>query len=283
MDSNPDTGAAFRKRKNSVLLLWAARAYCDEMPVKSVGTDSGTAAYFCTDKVAVPGTEPRTEMEVIRQGTVDGVPVGILLNTGSTQTFVRRNLVPENNIVVGKTVSVSCIHGESTQLADIDVMIGGNHFRVRAGVSDKLPVQLLLGHDVPKLSGLLGTSVGSTSSQSSAGSRSESSVGSRSESSVGSTSSESIVGSISSQSSVGVSSTSSESNVDSSSPVTSGSLDAVAVTTQAQSRRQGEGVGQAVVTAEPESEENPRMDFDDELFGDSRESTRLTRRQKRYD
>ena len=204
---------------------------------------------------------------------MDGVPVKILLDTGSTRTFVRCNLVPKNKIVVGKTVSVSCIHGESTRypLADLDVTIGGNQFRVRAGVSDKLPVPLLLGRDVPELSRLLGTSVGNTSSECSVGSiSSQSSVGSRStssESSVGNASSESSVGSISSQSSVGSSSTSSESNigstssessVDSSSPVTSGSLDAVevvAVTTQAQSRRQGEGVGQAVVTAEPESEE----------------------------
>ena len=119
---------------------------------------------------------------------------------------------------------------------------------------------LLLGRDVPKLSKLLGTSVGSTSSQSSEGSRSTSS-----ESSVGSTSSESSIGSISPQSSVGSSSstssessigiTSSESSIgitsSESSPVTSGSLDAVevvAVTTRAQLRRQGEGVGQAVVT-----------------------------------
>ena len=149
---------------------------------------------ICTDKVTVPGAEPRTEMEVIRQGTVDGVPVGILLDTGSTRTFVCRNLVPE---VVGKTVAVSCIHGESARypLADIDVTIGGNQFRVRAGVSDKLPVPLLLGRGVPKFSRLLGTSVGSTSSQSSVGSRS----------------------------------TSSESSVHSFSPATSCSLDAVKV------------------------------------------------------
>ena len=44
-------------------------------------------SYFCNDEVAF-GAEPRMEMEVIRQGTVEGVPVGALLDTGSARTFV---------------------------------------------------------------------------------------------------------------------------------------------------------------------------------------------------
>ena len=82
MDINPDTWAAFRKRKNSVLLLWAARAYCDEMPIKPGQRPANS--YFCTNRVTLPGAESRTEMEMIRQGTVDGVPVWILLDSGST-------------------------------------------------------------------------------------------------------------------------------------------------------------------------------------------------------
>ena len=66
-------------------------------------------------------------------------------------------------------MAVSCIHGESTRypVTDIDVTIRGNQFRVRTGVSDKLLVPLLLGRDVPKLSRVLVTCVGSTSSRSS--------------------------------------------------------------------------------------------------------------------
>ena len=57
----------------------------------------------------------------------------------------------------GQVVAVRCAHGERVvyPLADITVQIGGKQLTVRAGVSDSLPVELILGRDVPELLDLL--------------------------------------------------------------------------------------------------------------------------------
>ena len=61
--------------------------------------------------------------DVVRQGTVEGAPVDILLDTGSVRTLVRRELVPESKMLAGEAVVVRCAHGESVRypLADLEV------------------------------------------------------------------------------------------------------------------------------------------------------------------
>lgn len=60
-------------------------------------------------------------------------------------------------MLVGEVVAVRCAHGDSVEypLADIKVEIEGRKMTVPAGVSDRLPVQILLGRDVPELVNLL--------------------------------------------------------------------------------------------------------------------------------
>jgi len=95
--------------------------------------------------------------EVFRKGLVEGNPVEVLLDTGSARTLVRRELVPEGKVMEDRAVVVRCAHGEGVRypLADVSVQIAGRTFTVRAGVSEHLPVQMLLGRDAPGLLSLL--------------------------------------------------------------------------------------------------------------------------------
>ena len=100
----------------------------------------------------------KEEQKVFRQGMIEGKMVKVLLDTGCSRTMVRRNLVPEHKLIEGKGVAIRCAHGDTTfyPLAEIGVEISGRNFKVEAAVADNLPVQLLLGTDVPQLFKLLG-------------------------------------------------------------------------------------------------------------------------------
>ena len=96
---------------------------------------------------------------VTRCGTICGTPVkDILLDTGSTRTLVKKDLVPRNRMVDGE-VAIRCAHGNTIvyPLADVEIKIEGQCFTVQAGVSDTLPVSVLLGRDVPELLLLVST------------------------------------------------------------------------------------------------------------------------------
>ena len=97
------------------------------------------------------------DAEVMVSGLVEGKQIDLLLDTGSARTLVRRELVPEEKVLVGEVVAVRCAHGDNVNypLADVDVEIEGRKMTIRAGVSDRLPVQILLGCDVPELVELL--------------------------------------------------------------------------------------------------------------------------------
>ena len=76
---------------------------------------------------------------VVGQGILEGVPMKVLLDTRSARIGVR------------------CAHGGTAYypIAKLGVEIGGQTISIRTGVSERLPVQLLLGRDVPELLNLL--------------------------------------------------------------------------------------------------------------------------------
>ena len=114
-------------------------------------------ALFCDEEPVLGGDVGGEVQEVVRNGTVEGTPVKMLLDTGSARTLVRRELVPEGKVLVGQVVAVRCAHGDNIcyPLADVEVRVGGRQLTVGAGVSDWLPVPVLLGRDVPELFDLL--------------------------------------------------------------------------------------------------------------------------------
>ena len=204
--------------------------------------------------------------EVVRHGMVEGVPVQILLDTGSARTLVRRDLVPEDKVLEGEAVVVRCAHGESVRypLADLEIAVEGKQFVIRAGVSDKLPVQLLLGRDAPELLSLLTNSSTSEDSASTVPSESSSTSddsASISESSSASASSATPVSNPVSSESVSVESGSSTSKVVS-------PTEMVAVMTRSQARQKDDTV-----------DDIPGAHFDDDLFEDGQERTYQTKSQ----
>ena len=91
-----------------------------------------------------------------RSGTVDGSPMtDILLDTRCTRTLVHQRLVPRGRC--NGEVVIRCAHGDevSYPLTVVEIAVGGQVFKVEAGVSHTLPVSVLLGTDVPQLVGLL--------------------------------------------------------------------------------------------------------------------------------
>lgn len=77
----------------------------------------------------------------------------ILLDTGCTQTMVRRDLVSQGQLIEGEAATIHCVHGDTVlyPLADVNVKVEGHDLTVRAAVSETLPKSVLLGTDVPQL------------------------------------------------------------------------------------------------------------------------------------
>ena len=69
---------------------------------------------------------------------------------------MKQELVPEEAIQINE-VEVRCVHGDVTRypLAVLTIGAAGREFEVRARVTDKLPVPVLLGTDVPDLMTLI--------------------------------------------------------------------------------------------------------------------------------
>ena len=116
-----------------------------------------TNALFCTEEGTADVLGTDIGEGVTRQGTVEGVPAEMLLDTRSARTLVRRELMPEDKVLAGKVVAVRCAHGEIVRypLAELEVTVDGRKIAITAGVAEKLPVQLLLGRDVAELFSLL--------------------------------------------------------------------------------------------------------------------------------
>ena len=93
-----------------------------------------------------------------RSGAVEGTRVeDAVLDTGCTQTMVRRELVPESQRIEGEAAAVTCAHGDTVlyPMAEVEMELEGVKLQVTAALSDTLPVSILLGTDVPELGGLL--------------------------------------------------------------------------------------------------------------------------------
>ena len=93
-----------------------------------------------------------------REGTVNGqCAKNIMLDTGCSSTMVHRNLVPEAQILDGESAVVRCAHGDSVlyPMAEVNIEVDGCTISAVAAVSDTLPMDVLLGTDVPELGKLL--------------------------------------------------------------------------------------------------------------------------------
>ena len=104
---------------------------------------------YCGSRADGEGAQDRAR----RHGTVNGVYCpDILVDTGATQTLVRKELVADDDILDGE-VTIRCAHGDTASypLAVVKINIGGKDIITTAGVSGTLPASVLLGWDIPEL------------------------------------------------------------------------------------------------------------------------------------
>ena len=93
-----------------------------------------------------------------RSGTVNGrIVEGIMLDTGCSRTMVHSDLVSDGQIREGESAVVRCAHGDTAMypMADICVELDSYTIDTVAAVSNTLPMDVLLGTDVPELGMLL--------------------------------------------------------------------------------------------------------------------------------
>ena len=85
---------------------------------------------------------------------MEGKPVSnLILDTGATRTLVRSDLLPPSIRMEGE-VTIRCAHGDAVTYP-LAVSTGSKEFLVRAGISNTLPVPVLLGRDIPELLSLI--------------------------------------------------------------------------------------------------------------------------------
>ena len=82
----------------------------------------------------------------------------IVLDTGCSQTIMRRDLVSESKIIEGDAVTIGCAYGDTVLclVTQLELKVEGLPLCVEAVVSQSLPVPVLLSTDVAELHQLLG-------------------------------------------------------------------------------------------------------------------------------
>ena len=83
----------------------------------------------------------------LRRGQLDGRPVQVLIDTGSSCTMVRADRVCPLKVNQTDTVPVMCVHGDSEDYptTEVDLLLEGTKRKVRAVVAPNLPVPVVLG------------------------------------------------------------------------------------------------------------------------------------------
>ena len=86
----------------------------------------------------------------LRRGQLDGRPVQVLIDTGSSCTMVRADRVCPLKVNQTDTVPIMCVHGDSEDYptTEVDLLLEGTKRKVRAVVAPSLPVPVVLGTDV---------------------------------------------------------------------------------------------------------------------------------------
>ncbi|XP_043981200.1 uncharacterized protein LOC122835850 [Gambusia affinis] len=88
---------------------------------------------------------------------INGKSVKALIDTGSVQTLVDRELVPSNIICTSDTIPIRCVHGDERPYptADVYIEVQGQVYLLNVGIAESLPFPVVLGSDLPVLFDLL--------------------------------------------------------------------------------------------------------------------------------
>lgn len=88
---------------------------------------------------------------------INGQEITALLDTGSFMSLIKRSSVPVSSMDYSKPVDILCVHGDSHPYptVDVTVTVADQPYLVTVGVVENLPVDAILGWDLPVLMDLL--------------------------------------------------------------------------------------------------------------------------------
>ena len=88
---------------------------------------------------------------------INGQEITALLDTGSFMSLIKQSAVPVSSMDYSRPVDVLCVHGDSHPYptVDVTVTVADQPYLVTVGVVENLPVDAILGWDLPVLMDLL--------------------------------------------------------------------------------------------------------------------------------
>ena len=95
----------------------------------------------------------KESQKYIQDGTVDGRPVKMLVDTGCTRTIVASTVVRKSKVTPKNKVPILCVHGDTClyPTARVKLMCGNWEKEMEVAVAPNLPVAVLLGSDIHSL------------------------------------------------------------------------------------------------------------------------------------
>ena len=105
-----------------------------------------------------PTRDSQSFRRFCQRGKVDGQEVDLMIDTGSSCTLVQRNLVSDESLT-GETMEVTFADGRSRQVPLAHVEMAGpvGVIEQAVGVLDRLPVDVIVGHDAFGVTSPLGS------------------------------------------------------------------------------------------------------------------------------
>ncbi|XP_026005285.1 uncharacterized protein LOC113010452 [Astatotilapia calliptera] len=116
-----------------------------------------TGACYAPRLEAEPTKVQPAEGQRYKTVRVNGQQVTALLDTGSFMSLIKQSLVPVNCVDYSRQEEVLCVHGDKHPYpkVEITVTINDQPYLLSVGVVQNLPVEVILGMDVPVLMDLL--------------------------------------------------------------------------------------------------------------------------------
>lgn len=95
---------------------------------------------------------------VMVQVKVNGKPISAMLDSGSSMSLIKKCHVPGGCIDYGRQTLVQCVHGDCKPepQTELTVEVEDQKYLLNVGVMENLPVEMVLGRDLPVLHDLLG-------------------------------------------------------------------------------------------------------------------------------
>ncbi|KAI8513886.1 hypothetical protein Bbelb_082100 [Branchiostoma belcheri] len=125
--------------------------FARDCPVSKEARPTGASSFFTST-----GEKAGQQATFIVAGQVEGKKVPLLLDTGSTQTLIRGDLVDAGKVAGGQG-GITCVHGEVRRypIARVTIRVGHQSYRVNAKVIQNLPRPAIVGRDIPHLAKLV--------------------------------------------------------------------------------------------------------------------------------